>query len=182
MRVPMSSVAAAGRAGALLVIVGAIMVAALGFGAGALMTGAQSSESIRGCVNSYTGALRILSSHAQCSQAERPLSWNSIPDGRVVLDRIQVTDTVRIETADQTSTVLARATCPAGYQIVTGGAEPSRSATTGDDPFYLMTSRPIYGDVGGPHGWMSEFKTVDGENAEGNYGFTVYAVCEKLSS
>jgi hypothetical protein len=172
--------AAFGRVGMIAVVAVAVFAGGLGIGAGLSSTGAQTSDEIQGCVNRFTGALRVVTGPGQCSSGERALSWNQIgPSG--ILDVQTVTASEVIFTEDETDSVTVRADCPTGYTVVGGGA--GLGTASGGDRWFVSRSTPVKAGTGMlvNDGWRAILKTIDGDDAVGQYIFDAQAVCVHTS-
>jgi len=139
---------------------------------------------IQGCVNNFTGGLRIVYSTSQCSGQERAISWNEQGPGGL-LDIEVVRESAVVTTEDERNDIFLKATCPVGYNVTGGGARRTGSAAVDIVEWYLDTSAPgEKGDTGFPDadGWFARFGTLDDENAVGTYSFAVEAVCVQTAS
>ncbi|MEZ4571585.1 MAG: hypothetical protein R2849_14880 [Thermomicrobiales bacterium] len=113
----------------MLAVVAVVSAGGLGVGIGIRglsSTGAQVGGEINGCVNNYTGQLRILRGGQKCSAGEVPISWNQQgPSGLLDIQKVQSTETV--ETPDAVDSVSVSVECPDGYRVIGGGgAGPDR--------------------------------------------------------
>ena len=170
------------RIGVLVAIIAiAAIVGALAASFVPARTGAQAGGQINGCINFYTGALRIVPTPAQCSASEYPLSWDQF-DQVTEIDILQARTDLVIDTEDEDDSVRVAAACPDGYTVFGGGA--GRTFSSGDDRWFMEASSPkLPEDVGSPEGlagWIATFETVDGEDAEGQYGFFAEAICVSI--
>lgn len=157
----------------LIVVVAAVVGGAVGAGVGPSLTGAQTSGPISACVNNYTGALRVVYNTSQCGQSERPISWNEQGPGTIT-DIQVVSDNTVIYTEDATDSVHTSVDCPAGYVVVGGGA--GLGTSSGSDTWTMTLSEPSSNE-----GWRAIFRTVDREDAVGQYIFFSDAICMKIA-
>ena len=141
-----------------------------------LFTGAQVGGQIYGCVNPYSGALRIVYAENQCTATERPLSWGQQGEPGVS-DVHTVVGEVVVKTEDEAFRTSALVACPEGYQVLGGGA--GLSTVSGADAWTMVRSEPIGPEVNkvGFEEWIGIFETRDGEPAVGIYKFTARAIC-----
>ena len=142
------------------------------------LTGAQVDGQIQGCVNNFTGDLRVVYSASQCTAQERAISWSQQGSGGIV-DIQRAEGVAYVRTGDIISDrAFVEVNCPAGYNVVGGGA--GLSFLSGNDRWFMRSSSPrLAGDNGsdGFDGWTASFETLDGEDAEGHYGFFIDAIC-----
>ena len=174
--------ATAGRLSLMLIVAAAVFAGGLGFGGGLTSTRAQTGGEIRGCVNLYTGQLRILSGDGQCTSSERPLNWNQQgPSGLLDIQRVE--GRAQVQTDDVIGDrAFVEVNCPAGYNVIGGGA--GLTFLVGNDRWFMTASSPrLAGDPGSDDldGWTAKFETLDGEDAEGQYGFFAEAICALTS-
>ena len=167
------------KIGVLVAIVAvAALVGALAASFGPLGTGAQAGGQIHGCISVYSGALRIVPTPEQCSAAEYPVSWDQF-DQVAEIDILRVRNDLVIETEDERDSAFVYVACPDGYTVVGGGA--GRTFSSGSDKWFMDASSPRLpgdpGSIGDFAGWTASFETLDGEDAEGQYGFFVEAMC-----
>ena len=141
-----------------------------------LLTGAQVGGQIYGCVNTYSGALRIVYGENQCAASERPLNWAQAGEPGVS-DVHTVVGEVVVKTEEEVRRTAVLAVCPEGYQVLGGGA--GISTASGIEKWTMVRSEPIGPEVNkvGFEEWIGIFETRDGEPAEGIYKFTARAIC-----
>jgi hypothetical protein len=164
----------------LLIVVAAVFASGMGLGTRLSWAGAQTGGEIRGCVNLYTGALRIANGSGQCTSSERPLHWNQQgPSGLLDIQIVEAFESV--DTDDQDDRADVSVECPTGYRIIGGGA--GRAFATGNDIWAMIISRPVKAGEGvfENDAWRATFNTTDGEDADGTYTFSVSAICALTS-
>jgi hypothetical protein len=142
------------------------------------LTGAEHDGTIHGCVNRYTGALRITPADGQCSPSERPLSWSEQLAGGIV-DIQTVTASTAIDDNAPDNSVSVSVECPAGYQVIGGGAGLSFALGNNIETWAMSYSSPVEAGSGVfvNDGWLAIFQTVDGQNSDGSFSFFADAVC-----
>ena len=172
------SIARIGRYGGMLLVVAAVFAGGLGLGTGLASTGAQTGGEIRGCVNMYTGAVRIPNGTGQCASNERPLSWNQQgPSG--LLDIQVVEERITVKTEDETDNATVIAECPSGYQVIGGGAGFGGGSAKVVNIWAMDISSPFEGGQFNREndGWRGSFTTFTGEDADGRFLFFAKATC-----
>ncbi|HLT19629.1 MAG TPA: hypothetical protein VKZ96_09240 [Thermomicrobiales bacterium] len=171
-----------------LVVIAAVFAGGLGLGVGMGLRPADagSGEEIHGCINRYTGALRILSGNGQCTSVERPLSWNQQgPSG--LLDIQVVRERTIINTEEEVSHGVESvfAYCPEGYRVIGGGAGGVGNFA-GYDSWFVDLSGPRLADEYGSQGvdsWFASYKITESDYpVEGEYSFESVAICALTSN